>query len=313
MSFTETRGVLGRFATLAVRNGSGSQIIIIPEMGARLNSFTVASDADSIDIIDGYTSPEELSDEYYAKSSFLAPFPNRVADGRYDFLGKTYQLPINKEDEHNAIHGFISDKAFRIVSASSEGDRYVAVFEYQSPGEEGFPFPFRSVVTYTLFEGNQLSVKTEIQNTGNTSMPAGFGWHPYFTLGGAVDELELRMPPVEQIEVDGRLIPTGKVVPNDAWAKQKKIADTRFDTGFRLTGAPRSISLVSSRKNLEVTVSVGEGYGYVQLFTPPWRTSIAVEPMTCGADAFNNGFGLKTLHPREALSAEFEIEVNALM
>jgi aldose 1-epimerase len=44
-----------------------------------------------------------------------------------------------------------------------------------------------------------------------------------------------------------------------------------------------------------------DAFGYVQLFTPDLlargRPAIAVEPMTCPADAFNSGTGLVVLQP----------------
>ena len=36
----------------------------------------------------------------------LFPFPNRIANGRFECNGKTYQLPLNDSTQKNAIHGF---------------------------------------------------------------------------------------------------------------------------------------------------------------------------------------------------------------
>ena len=48
-------------------------------------------------------------------------------------------------------------------------------------------------------------------------------------------------------------------------------------------------------------------WNFLQVFTPPHRQSIALEPMTCNIDAFNNQDGLKMLAPKETLSGVFGV------
>ena len=50
-------------------------------------------------------------------------------------------------------------------------------------------------------------------------------------------------------------------------------------------------------------------YRYLQVYTPPGRESIAIEPMTCAPNAFNNGMGLIRLDPGEAFTASFGISL----
>src|SRR3954469_1623429 len=37
----------------------------------------------------------------------LAPWPNRIRDGRYTFRGEKHQLALTEPDAHNAIHGLV--------------------------------------------------------------------------------------------------------------------------------------------------------------------------------------------------------------
>ncbi len=309
MTFAQTTEKFESFTRYVITNKRGSWIEIIPEMGARLNRFSVTTVGGDTEVIDGYVSIDELVTEYYSKGSFLAPFPNRVADGRYVFEGEEYQLPINKPDEHNAIHGFISDKNFSVIRSGEYGTGYELVLEYTSHEIEGFPYSFRTVVAYIFGHDDVLTVKTEIKNLSTKNMPLGFGWHPYFMTGAKVNDLTLRIPPVEKLGTDGRLIPTGVTDHTDFWTSAQKIGDTDFDTGFQLPSEDKDIVLLDEEKRLTITVSCGEGYDYVQIFIPPWRTSIAIEPMTCAADAFNNKMGLKIIGPGEICQAEFKILV----
>ena len=307
MNFVKTYDTFGLYTKLTITNSNGISFTVIPEMGARLNNFVVESKEGLLDIIDGYTSEEQLANEYYSKGSLLAPFPNRIADGLYEFEGRVYNLLINKLDENNAIHGFISNKAFSIVRSEAVLDGYELELEYTSKQEKGYPFLFAVNITYRLSESNKLIVKTKIKNVGQTAQPMGFGWHPYFTTGVKIDELELRLPPVQQLEVDDRLIPTENLFPMLEWMLPKSLIVSTFDTGFKFTAEDKTIQLIDRHKNLEINIICGEGYEYVQVFTPPWRSSIAIEPMTCAANAFNNKLGVKVLQPGECLSSEFEI------
>lgn len=214
MKFTQTSQKEGEYTFVTIREeDNNSSITVIPECGARLHSFTIRGQSgNEITVIDGYKNIAELKQEGYAKGSFLAPFPNRIADGEYEFHGENYQLPINKADEHNAIHGFISQYAFHMLSSEESQDGYRVVLHTTVSGGEGYPFPFEVTVTY-LFTGIVVHVTTDILNLGKKQMPVGFGWHPYITTGRSINECVLQIPTSERLIVDERLIPTKKKVP----------------------------------------------------------------------------------------------------
>jgi aldose 1-epimerase len=309
MQFTETKEAFGACTKITITSQQGDSFSIIPEMGARLNNFTVNTSKETLDIIDGYDSLAELETEYYSKSSLLAPFPNRISDGTYKFETDEYTLQINKPDEHNAIHGFVSDKPFSVVSSGVVDGQYQLMLEYVSKETKGYPFPFAINVVYMFSSDGMLTVQTRVINSGTRSIPIGFGWHPYVTFRKNINELALRLPAVHQIEVDDRLIPTGSMFTVTDWTTQKSLGETTFDTGFQFLSNDKTVSLFDVERNIGIQVECRDGYEYVQVFTPPWRTSLAIEPMTCVANAFNNGLGLKILKPEESLFAEFCISV----
>lgn len=313
MSYAYSEEQFGSYTKLLVlHEESGNEIGIVPEMGARLNRFLVNLHGETVPAVDGYKTPLELGKQASAKSSLLAPFPNRVADGKFTYRNESYQLEINKKKEHNAIHGFISDQVFTVVSADVVEDFYEIVLEYVSEGAKGYPFAFKTTVTYR-FGGVWLSVDTAVTNLEKTSIPIGFGWHPYFQLTVPIDEVQLTLPPVERIDVDARLIPTGVTEVYEKFQQPTYIGETEFDTGFHFLSDQREIQLYDDSHGMYLTIWMeGEGnnYEYVQLYTPPGRKSIAIEPMTCAADAFNNGMGLKKLAAHDTFKAQFTIMVS---
>ena len=199
----------------------------------------------------------------------------------------------------------VADKVV-YVRSGEKNNQHEIVLEHSTKGNVGFPFPFTAQIAY-LFGGDFLSIKTSITNIGTRVIPFGFGWHPYFTLNNKIDENKLKLPRVSQLLVDDRLIPTGGMFENLDWEQPRSIASTIFDTGFKLLSKDKQIVLLNPEKNFGIEVDLLNGYEYVQMFTPPDRKSIAVEPMTCAANAFNNGLGLRTINPKDSFSAEFRI------
>ena len=66
------------------------------------------------------------------------------------------------------------------------------------------------------------------------------------------------------------------------------------------------VILQSDKGKLTYWQETGEGkYNFIQIFTPPHRTCIALEPMTSNIDTFNNGDGLVLLKENEQLSGNF--------
>ena len=54
------------------------------------------------------------------------------------------------------------------------------------------------------------------------------------------------------------------------------------------------VVLDTASYNCEISTDFGE---YLQVFTPPNRKSVAIEPMSCPGNAFNSGLGLQYLSP----------------
>lgn len=286
-----------------------STMCVLPSCGARLNSLSLMTDKGMQNVLEGYETEESLSERRFARSGLMAPFPNRIKDGVYIFDGTAYLLPLNKPAEHNACHGFIMNAPFTITSRSEIEGAYHVTLSHTCKGMFGYPFPFHTSVTY-IFSGTTIHIVTAMTNIGNNLMPIGFGWHPYFTTGTPVDQLFLHTSPVERIVVDERLIPTGEVVPYHTHDTFTQIHNTQFDTGFHFLGTHRKVTLNDPVKKISISVEMNESpYEYVQLFIPPSRTSLAIEPMTCATNALNNGCGLTLLDVGKTLSARYQISV----
>ena len=66
----------------------------------------------------------------------------------------------------------------------------------------------------------------------------------------------------------------------------------RFDDGYSLEN-PNCL-FDTDTYALQLSFDTGKE-AFLQVYTPEHRKSIAIEPMTCVTDAFNNGIGLEVL------------------
>ncbi len=283
------------------------QAEIIPDFGGFLNSLKCGE----LELIDGYVSAQDLQENHLKqyKSARLSPFPNRLKDGKYEFEGKEYNLPINFPAQNHAMHGFLAGKPYEIVEQSAEKVRMV--FEYDG-SDSGFPFPFRTALAYELFE-NEIYCRTWVENSGTQAFPIGEGWHPYFKLGGKVDDWILKLPKCEALIVDGRMLPTGNTQVFDLFAEVRAIAKTHFDTCFYVGANHESFRTTLVNKSIRLQVwqeNEADSYNYLQLYTPENRQTLAIEPMTCAPDAFNNKLGIKILQPNEVWELAWGIDVS---
>ncbi|MEZ4987857.1 MAG: aldose 1-epimerase [Saprospiraceae bacterium] len=280
----------------------------VPERGGCMLSLQMEGQ----ELLDGYQTPIELDLNNWGKSGFLYPFPNRLRDGRFTWNGTTYQFPLNDTTHQNALHGFGMQRPLELVEADMHAQHAVVRMEGQYTGDlPYYPWPFTFFLTYRLFAPGQCWVEMGVRNDGDTSIPIGLGWHPYFQLADTAAECELCLPPVDMVGIDARMIPTGKRYPFTDFAESKKIGATILDNCFALAGthAEVSVLLKGTKGSIRYWQESGAGqFSFLQVFTPPYGTSIALEPMTCNVDAFNNKEGLWVLAPGQFAQAKAGVQ-----
>ena len=158
----------------------------------------------------------------------------------------------------------------------------------------------------------------EATNIGAGELPFGYGAHPYLTVGeSTVDEVAVTAPAASYLEVDDRLLPT-KISPVDGTVYDLRrgpvLGSASLDTAMtdlsRDSDGRWRVKLVLGDRYAELWGD--ETMRWMQIFTGgPYRDwSIAVEPMTCGPDAFNPGpthGDMKVLAPGETFVGQWGI------
>jgi len=287
--------------------------VIFPYYGGLVNNFFVKNTSGvEEDFLYGYDNEGELND--LLGSDFrgikLSPYPNRIQNGEFHFEGEVYQLDHNFPQEGNSIHGFLFDQPF--VVHEHRNDSLVLRYTVRKNAFQGYPFSYDIEIIYKLLDCG-ISFSTTIINRDNQSIPIGDGFHPYFKIGDSIDELELKLPTVCKMRFSDSMELESSEEFND-FQREKSLKGYQFDDCFEILEGGKNVEVVIKNKDRSISIKQDIGidkYNFLQIYTPPHRKSIAIEPMTCAPNGFNNDRGLITLKEGETiqLNHEFSIEV----
>jgi aldose 1-epimerase len=260
--------------------------------GALLNAFRVPGKNGIQNLIAGFSGPGDAEKNITQgfRSAKMSPYVCRLRNGSYTYRDQPYKVQKHYLGRH-AIHGLLYDAVFTIIDMrAGEGSASVTmVYSYQGI-DPGYPFPYNITVHWHLEAGNRLTVHTAIEHNNPHPIPVADGWHPYFQLGGVVDEWTLQFDSHEQFAFDEDLLPTGSMIPDQRFITPVPLEGIELDNSFLLTGKEASCVLANHEWQLEIEPL--ENYPVLQVYIPAERTSIAIENLSGVPDNFNNGIRL---------------------
>jgi aldose 1-epimerase len=254
------------------------------------------------------------------RGAILAPWPNRVVDGRYEFHGTEYELALTEPRRGHALHGLAAWQEWSLVS--SAGSHVELAFRVEA--QFGYPFRIDLLVRYELTDAG-LSTTVTATNTGRAAAPYGTGPHPYLVAGpGRVDNWSLELPARAVLTVTpDRLIPIDLAdveLEDDGafdFVAARPIDSTFIDHAFteleRDADGRATVRVTTHDGSSGVAITWGTECQWVQIHTADQpepsidRLGLAVEPMTCPPDAFNTGTDLVVLDPGEQHEASWTI------
>jgi aldose 1-epimerase len=240
----------------------------------------------------------------------MSPWPNRIDGGKWQYQGRTLELPINLHSQQNSNHGLLMDHVYEVVEQSESLVTLGALIHARL----GYPFDVYTTVTYELVEAG-VKISHSAENFSEEVAPYALGGHPYFKISGvATEDLFLRSDAATVLVVDDRQIPTGTMPTAHSRFDMRsgvRIGDNFYDHDF--TDLPRDSHGLA---HTYLTAPDGRGFDiwqdaefkHVVIFTPDFyfanlgeekRFACAIEPQTSGPNSFNSGEDLVWLKQGE--------------
>ncbi len=229
----------------------------------------------------------------------LAPFPNRIASGRFVFDGAEVQLPPDPDGAPHALHG----EAWRAAWAIETQSDTEAVFVAPPPRI----WPWRYELRQRLaLSPDGLDVTISLQNTDARAMPAGLGWHPAFARRAA---MRVQFGAGGYLPTDRDLLPLARASLPPEWsftdgcdgAAIAPIDHCLTDWDGKATLLWPDVALTMSAPDC----------AFLQAYAPIHGDFLCLEPQTCAPDAVNRGAesGIRRLNPGEMLTLRIRIDV----
>ncbi|GIW24347.1 aldose 1-epimerase [Meiothermus sp.] len=218
-------------------------------------------------------------------SYLLAPYSNRIRDGRFSFAGKTHQLRPNWADGRQTIHGEVHGRAWALQRV--EENALECHFDSRVVPDVNFPFPFAVAVQYRLLE-DEVVIQTTLQNVGTEPMPAGLGHHPYFMRRlGLSDEALLSFRAERVYLTDASCLPTRPaeaIPPQFDFSQPRPLGGLSLDHVF--AGWEGILRLDWPGSGWQLELRADPIFSHLVVFTAP-DGSVALEPVTHATDGFN--------------------------
>jgi galactose mutarotase-like enzyme len=244
----------------------------------------------------------------------LHPWANRLAGCDYAAAGRRVGLAgaagVQLDGGGLPIHGVVGGRpGFRVLRAGASSDHawLAAELDYGARPDllAAFPYPHRLRVDVEL-RATALRIRTTLVPTAPVAVPVAFGYHPYLQLPGVAREAwEVALPARTHLALDPRGLPTG--ARTTLGAERVPLGDSRFDDLFAVGERPVAFGLAGGGR--ELTVRLGSGYPYAQVFAPAGQDLVCFEPMTAPVNALRSGQGLRLAEPGATFVAEWSLEV----
>lgn len=284
---------------------------VIPEWGSNVVSLSYKRSiwASNIEALEPVRQEALSASPTSYGMPILAPTAGRVGtnqSGIFEFDGKTYCIQPRR-------HGFARMRCWKVETHSLNTIK--CSLDVDLPTEPDFPvrgFPFRlRFVHIVTIDSLGLTSRITVINTGKHVQPISLGWHPYLRRYG---ECAVRIPARARWLLDDALQPTPTGIiqmvdgiddfragrwlgPAEHWDHVFTDLETNSDGSFECCVENDEHIRLKDERHVQMRVRRnvqihGSGTGcsqmrHVQLYTPPNRNAICIEPLSAPPNSIN--------------------------
>ncbi len=259
----------GREVTVwRLENTRGASVDIL-DYGCTIQGLAVPDARGRLtDVVLGYAGPRDYQAAPGYLGALIGRVCNRISGGGFTLNGRRHDLAANSGELH--LHGGGQGFDKHIWAVEPQTGRNALVFTRLSPaGEENYPGNLDLKITYAWDDRNCLRLVYEAGTDRDTLV--NLTNHAYFNLSGEASgpvlDQELAIYADEFLEIDSRIVPTGRIL---------KAAGTPFDFNG---GKPIGRDLGAG--HCQLAAGLGYDHTYILSSTEKWkRTARAWSPVT---------------------------------
>jgi galactose mutarotase-like enzyme len=290
-----------------VLSAGGYESTWLPEVGM----LGVSLRWRGVEVVAMPKTPAQVRKQSTSGIPLLYPWANRLGSRRFTIAGA--EVDLRRQDLHvdqrgMPIHGtLVGDGGWTVVRVQARTHDAVLLAErwWEAPEELAvFPFPHLLEVAVKV-SVRGLDVTTTVTPTAKQPVPVAFGWHPYLAVPEETRrDWQLALPPRSHLELDRRFLPTGEA--QDEEQELEPLASRDLDDLY----LPYKNRLSLAGRVGAVSLTLGGGYTYAQVYAPANRAFACLEPMTAPTNALAEGTA-PIVEPGDRYRATFRLSAGA--
>jgi aldose 1-epimerase len=245
-------------------NKKGTRLKIL-NLGGTISGLLIKDkNGNEVNVVVGPKNSEDyISTEYLNENrcfgASIGRFAGRISNGEFELEGKKYSLfQKNGVHLHGGFRG-LQHKIWNLETENTTMDPSITLSCFSEDMEEGYPGNLKIEVRYTLSEDDELQI--EYSATTDKKTPVNLTNHTYFNLNGkgSVSDHKLCINAENILEVDEKLLPTGKLLslgdhPKN-FSEAKEIQQLEVDDTFVLEKDKKIATIIySSQTGIEMQV-----------------------------------------------------------
>jgi aldose 1-epimerase len=228
----------------------------------------------------------------------MIPFANRIAQGRFEFGGRSVQLSRNWSGDPHPLHGYGWRAPWSVAGSSASS----ATIRFDGAADE-WPWHYRCEQNFQLLQDG-LSIELSIRNLSLTPMPAMLGLHPYFH-DAASARLSVALPRVWL--TDEAALPIAEAPTPIAWGFEPARVVNTIPLDHCFSGWDGIATLRWPDRTVTVRAT---GCNCLHIYAPAGKDFFCLEPQSAAAGALGRKPQLVTViapGERSAIRVHFSL------
>lgn len=222
----------------------------------------------------------ETQVEQWAKGGIypLVPYWGRIDHATLRHEGQTYPLQVYPDAAPHTLHGIAQRRPWRAEQTAPDA----AVMTYTHAPDAHWPWPFVASMALVL-TAKQLTADLVLTNTGEATMPAGIGFHPYLPRHPML-RLRLEAERCWESTLDYLAVRPMVIPAESDFGHEKPLTDTAFTAFYENWQSPLALRQATGPRLL---LGASPTLNHLVLHQPEGAPYACIEPVSHVADAFN--------------------------